>query len=177
MCLSGVCSDGLCLGSKIEVGLACPDFENADCANSNCARESYPSGNAICCLSNSSVLSTTLNQTFCTATQADGDQCDKNAMCVSGVCSAGVCLSGKIAAGGDCPDFENDDCLNGHCAKSSYPSGSPICCVSNDSVLSLVENSYYCTLTMIAGQPCDNNAMCTSNDCSGGGTVVGKCGD
>jgi hypothetical protein len=177
MCLSGVCSDGLCLASKLGVSEACPDFENADCLNGKCARESYPSGNPVCCSSNSSVYSTLLNDTFCTATQADTDPCDQNSMCVSGVCSANVCLSGPIATGDFCPDFENADCANGVCARSTYPSGDPMCCVSGATVQSLITNDNYCTLTMQTSQPCDQSEMCVNGDCSGGGSVAGTCSD
>jgi hypothetical protein len=154
-CTSRVCMGGFCLAPKIATAKACVDYEDADCLNGHCARSSYPSGPAVCCATNQYVLSRTMNATYCTLTLANDEFCDANSMCLSGVCSDGLCLSSKLGGGEACPDVKNADCLNGKCARESFPAGNAVCCPTNSTVYSKLLNDTLCTATQADGDSCD----------------------
>lgn len=183
MCTTGVCSQGVCFAHPIDVGEPCPDSESNDCVNQACGRESYPSGRHVCCPSNETVRTGYWNGTnsyiytdyFCASIQVVGAPCEQDGMCSSGICTGGMCLAGPPQTGEAC-DYRNgntteNDCLNGVCARSSYPSGDYICCPSNTSKQSIVLfdsfRDEYCTQTQDVGSPCDADEMCSSGVCSG----------
>lgn len=173
MCTSGVCSEGKCVAQKFGVGEPCPDLDDNDCANGRCARGSYPSGNPVCCSSNSSVNSPRQGTYYCTGIQGSGAECDANEMCSVGICSGGFCIDQKFGVGENCPDFENNDCLNAACARISYPSGGPVCCPSNSVVYSTTTGDYFCTGIQGVGSSCDSNEICSSGVCSNGLCTAG----
>jgi hypothetical protein len=167
MCTSGVCSEGLCVAHKFAAGDPCPDHDDNDCTTGFCAGGAYPGGNPVCCFSGS-VYSPNQDAYYCTGIQGSGDECDANAMCVSGICSEGLCIDQKIANGEACPDYDNNDCLNAHCARSAYPSGGPVCCPSDKAVFSPTTEYYYCTGIQGLGADCDSNEICISGVCTDG---------
>lgn len=171
MCKDGVCVDRVCEAS--EVLQTCPVGVYA--------RESYPSGDVVCC--SGGAVSTNVIDTFgkwyCAGSQTVGSACDANAMCASGVCSGLVCREEKLSDGepcdfvyrrlrstGDCYwDRTCADCLSGFCAKASFPSARNVCC-GNGTVLSYTFEAYYCAGTQEIGSPCDRNELCSSGVCS-----------
>jgi hypothetical protein len=179
MCTSGVCSQGVCLAQPIGVGEPCPDAEYVDCANWACGRESYPSGRYVCCESNQVVPTSYWNGSdsynitdyVCAGIQGVGSPCDHDEMCSSGVCTRGVCLAVPPQTGETCDAGGGNDCQNKVCARSSYPSGDYICCMSNVSTESRVRldsfGDVYCTEAQGVGSPCDADEMCASGVCSG----------
>jgi hypothetical protein len=169
MCASGVCAEGKCLAALIPTGAPCPDYySDDDCANESCARDSYPMGEPVCCLSGGYVYSNADGEFYC-AGLPDGDPCDPlaNGMCASGVCSEGSCVAQKLAAGEGCPDFDDNDFSTGYCALGAYPLGDPVCCVDGY-VYSIGQDTLYCTGIQGTNAECDANELCSSGVCSDG---------
>jgi hypothetical protein len=171
MCETGPCVDGVCEGIGGE----------QECPLGVYARESYPSGDIVCC-SGAAVSSNAINtfgKRYCAESFGVGSPCDANSMCSSGVCSGMVCREEKLSVGepcdfvykrgvstGDCYwDGVCSDCRSGFCAKGSYPSGENVCC-ANRTVWSYTFEAFYCTGIQEIGSPCDSHAMCLSGACS-----------
>jgi hypothetical protein len=170
-CLSNVCSDKICLAGPIRPGQRCPDRDNYDCENYACGRDSYPSGNYVCCPSNGTFYADSF---YCNGIMGVGSSCRTNLWCSSGVCSGGscsngecyggVCLAQPLGIGEPCPDKEHGDCASRVCAQGSYPWGAYVCCAGNAS-------ARYCVQGI--GASCGFDSMCASGKCSGG-VCVGK---
>jgi hypothetical protein len=155
------------------VGASCS--QDKMCKTFGCGRKSYPSGDYICCNSSGTGYSSATKSFHCL--QVAGRPCGANEMCSSGVCSEGVCIPGKLGTGQPCPDGENDDCWNGACGRSSYPSGGYICCDDRSTVYSASRNDSYCRGIPLANDsPCGANAMCSSGVCYEGVCIPGKLG-
>jgi hypothetical protein len=54
--------------------------------------------------------------------------CDSGGEPCIGVCSSGVCRADPLGPGKACPDADDNDCQNRHCARATYPSGPYVCC-------------------------------------------------
>jgi hypothetical protein len=178
MCKSGVCSEGVCLEKQLEPTVACPDFEDGDCSTGACARSSYPLGGPICCLGGTYTYSYAQSTFYCNGIQDVGSPCDPraNEICASGVCYNETCIGGKLQEGVLCPDFDDNDCLSGMCARGTYPSGEPVCC-SSGKVYSPSQFAVYCTGIQGRDSECDENELCSSGVCSGGVCVEQKLGN
>jgi hypothetical protein len=180
MCTSGICSRGVCVAAKLDAGEACVRTEFNNCNSSRCARDSYPSGDLVCCESDESVYSLVWYDTwgieYCAGTLDAGSPCDGDAMCSSGICSDFVCRDTKLDAGeacdykrDRCDEYDCDDCISGRCAKGSYPSGSFVCCASSsDAVWSGRFYGPFCAGIQSSGSLCDIDEICSSGVCSEG---------
>jgi hypothetical protein len=140
--------------------------DDSDCPGGACGIRQYPSGHQVCCDSNSTAYSYAVGRSFCTQTQEVGESCDANEMCRGGACLSGVCRAEKLAAGEPCPDREDEDCANGRCGRSSFPSGDYVCCSSNEHIFTHFPSAYYCT-GQGDGSACFKDEMCASRTCSG----------
>jgi hypothetical protein len=168
-CESGACSGGVCLAQKLGNGETCPDGEDDDCQNGACGKSSYPFGYYVCCLSNA--LSW-YDGYFCTETGEVGDDCVNSDTCKSGICYDNACVSQRLANGAPCPNEYTGDCQNDSCGMNSYPTGTYVCCSSNQVVIEETGVNFkrYCTATQNNGQMCSEGLpeVCKSGVCSKG---------
>ncbi|HEY3500118.1 MAG TPA: hypothetical protein VGK73_35755 [Polyangiaceae bacterium] len=106
----------------------------------------------------------------CTAGNNAG-RCMENAVCCTGCIDGGVCYSNAVdhcgSGGGSCDDCKDDndctkdECISGSCRNDAVGSGS----TCNDDDQCTTGDS--CSGTTCGGvvQPCDDNNVCTTNDC------------
>jgi hypothetical protein len=168
ICISGVCLNSTCIAGKLQDGDFCTtQFDDNDCLSGNCAYIAYPSGDAVCC-SATKVYSPGQFQYYCPGIQGTGSECDANGLCSSGVCSGGACVAQKLGSNETCPDREDDDCVNGRCARISYPDGVHVCCPTDSYVNSSTSGDIFCTGIQGIGSFCDSNEICESGVCSEG---------
>jgi hypothetical protein len=167
MCISGVCSEGVCLYEKKFNGGLCLDLDDNDCLSGFCALGAYPDGFPVCCSEYGYVYSPSQDAKYCTGILENGAECDTNEICSTGVRSGGFCAS-RMWYGESCPDREHSDCVIPACARGSYPSGEPICCFSGAYVYSPTSDDLFCTWIQEIGEFCDSNEICLSGECSQG---------